>query len=90
MTNEIDLGIIEKYLMDKIAQNEDFVVCSLFEIRIKLDISEDQETEFLRFAKIRLENLGYDVYFTGAKYTYQNEERVVQDNELIVAIKNQQ
>lgn len=90
MTNEIDLGIIEKYLMDKIAQNEDFVVCSFFEIRVKLDISEDQETEFLRFAKIRLENLGYDVYFTGAKYTYQNEERVVQDNELIVAIKNQQ
>ena len=90
MTNEIDLGIIEKYLMAKIAQNEDFVVCSFFEIRIKLDISEDQETEFLRFAKIRLENLGYDVYFTGAKYTYQNEERVVQDNELIVAIKNQQ
>ena len=52
MTNEIDLGIIEKYLMDKIAQNEDFVVCSFFEIRIKLDISEDQEIEFLIFAKI--------------------------------------
>ena len=33
------------------------------------------------------ENLGYRVYFTGAKYNYQGENRIVESNEYLVAIK---
>ena len=42
---------------------------------------------FLKYAKIRLENMNYQVYFTGAKFTYNNEIRQVQDNEYMIAIK---
>jgi len=36
----------------------------------------------------KLENKDYQVYFTGAKYRYQNEEREVETNEYLIAIKN--
>ena len=87
MKNNIDLNIIEEYIMHKIEENEKLLRCTFYEIRVKLNISEQDEKEFLKFAKIRLENLGYLVYFTGAKFTYENANRTVQPNELIIAIK---
>lgn len=87
LENNIDLGIMEEYLMDKVEKNENIVICTFYEIRIKLNISEKQEKEFLRLAKIRLENSNYKVYFTGEEYTYNNIRKTVQNNELIVAIK---
>ena len=89
MNNNIDLNIIEEYLMNKIDENEKIIRCTFYEIRVKLNISENDETEFLKFARIRLENLGYRVYFTGAKFTYENANRTVQPNELIIAIKDE-
>lgn len=44
--------------------------------------------QFLDYAKIRLENLGYKVYFTGDNYTYNNATKIVKDNELLVEIKS--
>lgn len=34
------------------------------------------------------ENDGYEVYFEGDKFTYQNANRVVQSNEFMIAIKD--
>lgn len=87
MNNNINLNIIEDYLMEKIRENEKIIRCTFYEVRIKLDISEADENEFLKFAKIRLENLGYKVYFTGTKFVYEDANRTVQPNELIIAIK---
>ena len=81
------LKFITDYIDKKIKENERKVILSFFEVRIKLNLSEEQTDEFLKLCRIRLENLGYQVYFTGAKYTYENENKVVQDNELLVAIK---
>ena len=81
------LKFITDYIDKKIKENERKVLLSFFEVRIKLNLSEEQTDEFLKLCRIRLENLGYQVYFTGAKYTYENENKVVQDNELLVAIK---
>lgn len=39
-------------------------------------------------AKIRLENLGYSVYFENDRYEYKGEIKVVEVNELMIAIKN--
>lgn len=83
------LKFITDYIDKKIKENERKVILSFFEVRIKLNLSEEQTDEFLKLCRIRLENLGYQVYFTGAKYTYGNENKVVQDNELLVAIKQQ-
>ena len=81
------LKFITDYIDDKIRKDENKVVFSFYEIRIKLDLSEEETDEFLKLSRTRLENLGYKVYFTGAKYTYNNANMIVQPNELMVAIK---
>ena len=78
---------ITQYLDNKINSDENIVIITFYEVRIKFDLSEEQTQEFLRLCMKRLENLGYQVYFTGAKYMYQGESKVVQTNELMVAIK---
>lgn len=87
MKTNIDLEVLENYLMHKIEENPKILRCTFWEIRVTLEVSEQDENEFLKFAKIRLENLGYIVYFTGAKFTYEDANRTVQPNELIIAIK---
>lgn len=78
---------ITNYINNKINENDNILIFSFYEIRIKLNLSEQQTDEFLKLSKTRLENLGYKVYFTGAKYTYENIQKEVQANELMVAIK---
>lgn len=88
MKNNIELKVIAKdYIMNKIKENDKMVRCTFWEIRVNLDVSEQEETQFLKFSKEILENLGYTVYFTGAKFTYENANRTVQSNELIIAVK---
>lgn len=88
MKNNMELKtIVKEYLMNKIKENEKLLRCTFWEIRVSLDISEQEETQFLKFSKEILENLGYTVYFTGAKFIYENANRTVQPNELIIAIK---
>ena len=81
------LKFITDYIDEKIRKNENKVVFSFYEIRIKLDLSEEETDKFLKLTRTKLENLGYRVYFTGAKYEYKNQNKVVQDNELMIAIK---
>ncbi len=78
---------ITQYLDNKINDDENIVKITFYEVRIKFNLSEEQTQEFLRLCKTRLENLGYQVYFTGAKYQYEEQNKVVQTNELMVAIK---
>lgn len=78
---------ITNYINNKINENVNILIFSFYEIRIKLNLSEQQTDEFLKLSKTRLENLGYKVFFTGAKYTYENVLKEVQPNELMVAIK---
>ena len=80
-------GIAKEYLMNKIKENDKLIRCTFWEIRVSLDISEQEETQFLKCSKEILENLEYTVYFTGAKFTYENPNRTVQPNELMIAIK---
>ena len=83
----MNLEDITVYIDNKIKQNPDFIIFTYYEIRVKLNLSEEETNEFLRLSRNRLENLDYKVYFTGAKHMYENANRKVQDNELLVAIK---
>lgn len=78
---------VEKYLNYKMSQNENEIIYTFYELRVKCDLSESEIDEFLRLNKIRLENLNYKVYFTGAKFVYKNANRTVQPNEYMIAIK---
>ena len=78
---------ITEYLDEKINKDENILKITFYKARIKLNLSEDETQEFLKLCKTRLENLGYQVFFTGARYMYQGENRVVETNELMVAVK---
>ena len=79
--------IVDKDINKKIAENEEFVRYTFFELKVRHNLSEDEIDEVLRLARNKFENLGYRVYFTGAKYNYQGENRIVESNEYLVAIK---
>lgn len=79
---------VEELINKKINQKENEICFTFYELRVKYNLSEEQVDDFLALSKIRLENLGYRVYFTGAKFIYNETNRIVQDNELLVAVKD--
>lgn len=78
---------VENLINEKMAANENEIIFTFYELRVKYNLSEEQVDEFLILSRTRLENIDYKVYFTGAKFTYKNANRTVQDNELMIAVK---
>lgn len=78
---------ITVYLDEKIHKNENEIVITFYEARVKLNLSEEETEYFLKLCRARLQNLGYTVYVTGEKFVYANENRTVQSNQLMIAIK---
>ena len=83
----MSIKFVTEYLDRNIKENEDYIVCTFYDLRIKNNLSEEQVQEFLELAKTRLENLHYQVYFTGAKFDYKNNRNIVENNQYMVAIK---
>ena len=81
---------LDRDINNKILENEEFVRYTYFELKVRHNLSEEEIDEVLRLARNKFENLGYKVYFTGAKYNYKGEEKVVESNEYLVAIKDNQ
>ena len=81
------LELIDSILQEKMDLNENLIKIKFFEIRVTHNLSEVETFEFIRLARNKLENLGYNVYLTKAKYQYKGKQYIVQDNELMVAIK---
>lgn len=76
-----------KLLDIKIAENENFIRFTFYELRVKQNLSEDETDEFLRLCMTYLENKGYEVYIGNSRYNYNNASQNVQPNELLVAFK---
>ena len=83
MTTEFVTNYIDK----KLNENPNYIRYTFYELRVKNDLSEEETDEFLRINRDYFENKGYNVYFTNARFTYQNADRLVQPNELMIAIK---
>lgn len=83
----MDLKFIDDYINNKLAENEEYIRFTFYELRVKSNLLIEETEKFLELAKNKFENMNYQVFFTGDKFTYQNEERIVQDNELMIAIK---
>lgn len=85
MTDKFVINYIDK----KISESEDvnYIVYSFYELKIKNNLSEDEIQRFLKINKNYFENKGYNVYFTGARFTYKNTSILVQDNQLMIAVK---
>lgn len=82
-------AFVINYINDKLNESEDknFIRYTFYELRVKNNLSELDIDKFLKINKDYFENNGYDVYFTGAKYTYRNANMTVQPNELLIAVK---
>ena len=87
MEDKIIIKLIENTLKDKIKSNPNYIRYSFYELRVKYNLSEEDTDRFLFLIRTRLENENYKVYFTGAKFEYENSNRTVQDNGLMIAIK---
>lgn len=79
---------VADYLDEKMEKNDKLIKCTFYELRIKKNLTQDETEQFLGFCKNRLKNNNYKVYTTGQQYIYENETKVVQDNELLIAIRN--
>ena len=87
MDSELDLAKINTYLENKLKSNDSKIIYTYYEVKFKLNISNKDETTFLKIARDKLQEYGYDVYFTNAKYKYNDKIYTVESNKMIVAIK---
>lgn len=82
---------LKQFIIDLISnkeeENEGFVKYTFYELRIKYNLNEQEVNQVLKISKDYFENKGYKVYFTGETFEYQNTNMLVQDNELMIAIR---
>ena len=78
---------VEEYWNSKLKENEEYMVCTFYDLRVKNNVSEEDVDKFLEWGRNKLQNMGYKVYFTGTRFVYQNANRKVEDNQYIIAIK---
>lgn len=86
--NELNSFIIS-YIgkKEKESKDKNFIRYTFYDLRVKNNLSEKEVDELLKVSRDYFQNRGYDVYFTGAKYEYKNANMLVQDNELMIAVK---
>lgn len=78
-----------KLLDSKMAENENFIRFTFYELRVKNNLSEEDTDEFLRLAMTYLENKGYEVYIGNSRDIYNNANQNVEPNNLLIAFKNE-
>ena len=87
MDDKIIINLIETTLREKINNDSNYIRYSYYELKVKYNLSEQDIDRFLYLARTKLQNDNYKVYFTGTKFVYENANRMVQPNELMIAIK---
>ena len=90
MTNKELFEFVENYIADKIVENKKIVRYTYYELKVKLNLSEKELNRFLRCSKIILEELNYQVFFTGARFKFENADRIVETNEFLIGIKDEE
>lgn len=88
MNDKEIISIIEQTLKEKLDKNTDFIRYTFYELRIKYNLSEKDTDRFLELIRTKLQNENYRVYFTGARFEYKDAKMKVQDNELMISIKD--
>lgn len=83
----MNLQQIDLYLENKLKQNENYIIFTFYELRIKLNLSSEETLNFLHLVSTKLENNNYKIYRTGQKYNYEGQKYEVEQNQLLIAIK---
>ena len=85
----MNIEFVVNYISNKLKENKNYIRYTFYELRVKNNLSEEEVDESLKINKSYLEDKGYNVYFTGAKFVYENANRTVQDNELMIAVRSE-
>ena len=81
------IELIESTLKEKISKDSNFIRYTFYELKVKYNLTEKDLDRFLILIRAKLENENYKVYFTDSKFIYQNANRTVQLNKILIAIK---
>ena len=83
--------MIETTLIEKKINNQNYIRYSFYEINVKYPkeygIEKQDLGMFLQQLRKRLKEENYHIYTEGQKFEYDNAKRVVESNEILVAIK---
>lgn len=85
-------NVIETTLLAKKINNQNYIRYGFYEINVKYPkeygiMKQDLEM-FLQQLRKRLKEENYHIYTEGQKFEYDNAKRVVESNEILVAIKH--
>ena len=83
----MNLDEITEFVDNKIDKDSSKIVIGFYEVKVKRNLTDADVLNALYLISTRLMNLGYKVYKTDEKYTYNEKEYVVQSNQLLVGIK---
>lgn len=83
----MNLQQIDLYLENKLKQNENYIVFTYYELRVKLNLSSEETLNFLHLVSTKLQNNNYNIYQLDQEYIYEGQKKKVEQNQLLVAIK---
>ena len=69
--NEMITDYVGQYVEYKLLENEEEIRITFYELRVKENLTEKETKEFLQLCKNKLENMKYNVYFTGETFRYK-------------------
>lgn len=81
------LGELDEYINRKINENENIIIFTFYELRIKCNLSKQDTEKFLELAKNKLEQNNYKTYLPGEMYIFNNRNNTVKENQLLIAVK---
>ena len=87
LTNKKLISIIDELIEEKLSIDENFLLFTFYEVRVKKGVKDEEEKDFLKLAENKLNNMNYIVYFQDQEFTYNEARRRVQINELLIAVK---
>ena len=91
MTDRQINNVIETTLIEKKINDPNYIRYSFYELNVKYPkeygIVKQDVGMFLQNLRKRLKEENYPIYTEGQKFEYDNAKRVVESNEILVAIK---
>lgn len=75
------------YISRKEQENPEFIRYTFFELKIKNNLNDEEIDRFLKVNRDYFENHNFKVYFTGTRFTYKKANIMVQDNQYMIAVK---
>lgn len=70
----MSLQQIDLYLNDKLKENNNYIVFTFYELRVKLNLTSEEKLNFLHLIATKLENNNYKIYKIGQNYIYEGKK----------------